>query len=39
MTPRDITYWVLGWNEAQVGDGSPPAMSAARFEELKARYG
>ena len=39
LTPRDITYWVSGWNEAQGGEGQPPAMTAARFKELKARYG
>ncbi|SHF67602.1 hypothetical protein SAMN05444339_11039 [Loktanella atrilutea] len=38
MTPRDIGYWIVGWNDMHAGDGPPAAMSAKRFGELKARY-
>ena len=38
MTPRETALLVQGWNEAQAGDGAPPAMTMDRFDELREMY-
>ena len=39
MTPKDTDLLVSGWNDAQQGDGMPPAPSMEEFDDLVRRYG
>jgi hypothetical protein len=39
LTPWELAACVQGWNEAHGAETTPPVMSDARFEQLKADAG